>query len=365
MSDIVISEEQIGLIRKHAAEAEHNRQLSREVLQLIYEQQWLKVMEPDICAGLAWPLPKVVQLFESLAYADGNAGWCVNLGAGANLFSGYLSPETTKPVFSPATTWCAGSGAISGRAVKGPGGWRLSGRWKYASGSAHASHFTANGYLFDRYDKAITENGEPAFRSFIFPAGEVQVIDTWHTSGLKATSSNDFEVKNIFVPDERVFSLTKPSAFAKDPIFSFPFDALAVINMACMPTGMALHFLELFEQLMNSKTPLHSNKKLGEQKIVQQQFEQCRDRLQEARTDMYRALDKAWLPFEKGYSASQEDLCALKSKARTAAQTARETVHQLFPFCGMNIIYQDTGLNKAWRDISVAGQHYLLSPMFH
>lgn len=361
---IVISETQIQLIRKHAAEAEHKRQLSPEVLQLIYEQQWLKIMEPEVCEGLAWSLPAVVHSFESLAYADGNVGWCVNLGAGANLFSGYLNAGRAKTIFSPATTWCAGSGAISGRAVKTTGGWRLSGRWKYASGSAHASHFTANGYLFDEHNKAITENGEPVFRSFILPAKNVQIIDTWHTSGLKASSSHDFAVDNIFIPDEQAFTLTKPSTFAKEAIFSFPFDALAVVNMACMPTGMALHFLELFEQLMNSKKPLHSDKPLGQQPLVQQQFEQCRNSLQIARTEMYESLNKAWQPFSEGHSASSGDLNILKNKARIAAQVALETVHQLFPFCGMTIIYQDAELNKVWRDISVAGQHYLLSPIF-
>jgi len=363
MNDIVIREAQIQLIRKHAAEAEQSRQLSPEVLQLIYEQQWLKIMEPPVCGGLFRSLPAIVRLFETLAYADGNVGWCVNLGAGANLFSGYLNAGTAKAIFSPATTWCAGSGAISGRAVKTTGGWHLSGRWKYASGSAYASHFTANGYLFDKQNKAITENGEPAFRSFIFPAELVQIIDTWHTSGLRASSSNDFAVEDIFIPEEQAFTLTKPSAFAKEAIFNFPFDALAVINMACMPTGMALHFLELFEQLMDSKTPLHSDKKLGQQPLIRQQFEQCQSLLQTTRTDMYEALDKAWQPFSEGHSAGTDELNALKTKARRAAQVALEIVHQLFPFCGMTIIYQDAELNKVWRDISVAGQHYLLSPM--
>lgn len=365
MNNMTITAKQIQLIRKHAEEAEQNRKLSPEVLQLIYEQQWLKIMEPSACGGQAWALPDIVRLFESLAYADGNVGWCVNLGAGANLFSGYLCADTAKSIFSPATTCCAGSGAISGRAVKTNDGWRLSGQWKYASGSAHASHFTANAYLFDDRNNALTENGQPAFRSFIFPAKLVQIIDTWHTSGLKATSSNTFEVKDIFIPKKHVFSLRQPSSFAQEPIFHFPFDVLAVVNMACMPTGMTLHFLELFEELMNNKTPLHSEQKLGNDALVQQAFEECKNRLNSARMDMYKALTTAWQTFSKNHEAQQEKLNVLKSKARKAAQVALEIVHHLFPFCGMNIIYQDSALNKVWRDISVAGQHYLLSPICH
>lgn len=356
-----LTDEELALIRQQTFENEKAGHLTEPLLNLIYEKEWLKIMIPKACGGKDWPLPRIVQLFETLAYADGNLGWCINLGAGANLFAGYLEQETAVQIFSNPKIWCAGSGAASGKAFREKGGYRVSGKWKYASGSLHATHLTANCFIYDESGLPISEDGNQVFRSFIFPAEEANILDTWHTTGLKATNSNDFESENIFVPDNHVFSLLSPSPFAESPLFKFPFDSLAVINMACMPTGIALHFLELFENLMASKKPLHSQKKLGKQEVVKTVFENCKNKLSQARIAMYKALEEAWEPYAKGGEASEKSLENLTIKARLAAKTAREILFELFPMCGMSILYTENPLNKVWRDLSVAGQHYLLA----
>src|SRR5690606_18355344 len=154
----------------------------------------------------------------------------VNLGAGANMFSGYLEKEAAQKIFNSEKTCCAGSGAISGRATKVAGGYKISGYWKYASGSAHATHFTANCFILDEKNNQIFEDGKVVFKSFIFPKEKVEIKDTWHVIGLKATSSNDFEVNNLFVPEHCSFSLLKPSEHAASSLFQIPFELLAVVN---------------------------------------------------------------------------------------------------------------------------------------
>lgn len=363
MFPTILTTDQIEIIRKEASEAEIRRSITQPVLALLYEQKWLQIMEPTTCNGLQWPLPKIVHLLEELAYADGNTGWCVNLGAGANLFSGYLEEQTAQSVFSSSKVWCAGSGATSGKARPVKGGWQLSGKWKYASGSAHATHFTANALLLDDKGDAVLSNGKAVFRSFIFPAAQVEILDTWHTTGLKATSSNDFQVNEILVAEEQTFTLLHPSSFAQAPIFQFPFDTLAVVNMACMLTGMGLHFFELFENLMENKKPMHSLTRLREINIVQNEYQICKKGFATSREEFYQALETVWKYYENGEQAPDARLHQLAQKAIAGANSAKFLVTQLFPFCGMNIIYENSDLNKVWRDISVAGQHYLLSPI--
>src|SRR5699024_6016855 len=203
---------------------------------------------------------------------------------------------------------CAGSGAISGTAYKKKDGFVVSGKWKYASGSAHATHFTANAYLQDEAGEPIMESGEQVFRSFIFPAVQVTVHNTWQVTGLKATSSNDFELREVFVPNAGVFSLTRPSPFASAPVFHFPFDILAIVNMAIMPVGMAFHFLELFEKLMENKIPLHSTNLLGKQKPVAESYQNCKRNLLRIRTEMYKELEKVWEPYTKKTEPIKTDL---------------------------------------------------------
>ena len=270
----LLTETDIQIIRNNTVDAEANRALGPELLDLIYKNNWFHIMVPESLGGLEWELPQIVRLLESLSWADANFGWCVNLGSGANMFSGYLEEGVARQIFSSEKICCAGSGAISGTAIKVDDGYIISGNWKYASGSAHATHFTANCFILDEDNPKQSDSGNALFKSFIFPREHVIVKDTWHVIGLRATNSNDFEVHDLFVPENCTFSLIKPSEHADSPLFQFPFDLLAVVNMASGPIGMTQHFIDLFEELMESKTPLHLDDSLKANKQLQLKFKQ-------------------------------------------------------------------------------------------
>src|SRR5690606_1282196 len=127
----------------------------------------------------------------------------------------------------------AGSGAISGTAERKNGGFIINGYWKYASGSAHATHFSLNARLLD------SDEGE--FASFLVPAADVEVLNTWNVFGMKATSSCDFKVSGVWIPEDYIFSLQAPSTTVNSSLFRFPFVLLAEINMLVMTTGLAFH----------------------------------------------------------------------------------------------------------------------------
>jgi alkylation response protein AidB-like acyl-CoA dehydrogenase len=356
--------EWVRIIRAGSRQSEATGRLGLGTLDLIYREDWLRVMVPASLGGKEWTLPRVVAFFESLGWADGSVGWCVNLGAGANMFCGYLRKETAETIFTGPKIWCAGSGAVTGSALPVPGGYEVSGRWKYASGSAHATHFTANCAVTGDGVSPVSTAGGPAFRSIIVPREEVSVFDTWKVTGLKATSSNDFSMEQVFVPRERVFSLTGPSSFESGTLYQFPFEALAVVNMACMATGITLHFIDLFTELMERKKPMHSDTLLAGDTVVRERFTAVTEAFYRARGQMYESLGAAWDSCRGKRSSLERDQRALIVDARRAASAGREVFHQLFPCCGMDILYQDSGLNRTWRDMAVASQHYLLGPLF-
>jgi alkylation response protein AidB-like acyl-CoA dehydrogenase len=359
----ILSKEIIKSLRKKALETETLQSLPPETLVTIYKQGWFHVWVPKAFGGLEYTLPDTVRLFEALAYADANVGWCVNLGAGANMFSGYLSPKIAADIFSDPVTCCAGSGAVSGKAQQTTGGYILNGRWKYASGANHATHFTANAYLLDEAGEQILEDGLPQFRSFIIPASKIRNYKNWNAIGLKATSSNDFGATDVFVPESDTFTLLKPSDFATGAVYQFPFDLLASINMTCMLTGIALHFEESYQELAAVKKPLHSDLLLADNPRAQFLFNNASRRFHDARTKMYAQLEAVWACYGKGETANAFAIDQFKSANSEATAAARNLINELYPLCGLNIVTPESELNKIWRDAAVAGQHYLLSPL--
>lgn len=359
-----LNEKELKLIRKEAIKNENQLQFSDEVLELIFNRAWLRVAIPNYKNGKPLDAYSIALLFEALAYADGSLGWAINLGAGANMFLGYLPAKTTTELSANKKLWFAGSGACTGKAVKTKGGYILSGHWKYASGSLYASHFTANAYLYDANEKPIldTEN-QPVFRSFLFPSNQVTIIDTWHTLGLKASCSNDFKVTDCFVPEEQVFDLTKESSFSEFALYRYPFDAFATSNITVMTTGIAQHFIEIFKQDIFNKKPLYSDNRVGEVKHLQKLFEKLTTDFYNKRAVFLEDLKKLWDTIE----SKPKDQTILESKlqdsAREAADASYVLVTGLYRFCGMNAIYTNNELNKVVRDFLVATQHYAISPL--
>lgn len=357
----ILGSKNISTISALSFETETKKCLSKQVLALIYKEQWFRLFIPEYCKGKALALPDAVRIFEALAYADANVGWCVNLGAGANIFAGYLQKEAAKNIFRSSTVCCAGSGALTGTALKTKDGYILSGKWKYASGAKHATHFTANA-------KILTEKGEPlsdttAFLSFIFPAEEVKVFNDWRPIGLKATSSNSFEVKNIFVPEKHAFSLLAPSSYAQNAIYKFPFLEMAIVNMTVMLTGMTIRFIELYDELAQSKRLNHQNELLKDNKTARKIYKKITTAFYQSRNDLVQQLENVWSVYDQQKEADPRQLLKLRKAATKAATSSRTAVNELYSLCGMNILSTDTALNKVWRDFSVACLHYLVSPL--
>jgi indole-3-acetate monooxygenase len=360
----ILPTQMIETLRQRAFETEQLKSLPNETLDLIYQERWFQVLVPKKSGGLEYTLPQAVQLFEALAYADANVGWCVNLGAGANMFSGYLNEEVSKDIFNHSGTCCAGSGAVNGKATKTDGGYKLTGRWKYASGANHATHFTANALLLDESGAVVIEDGQPMFRSFIVPESNVTNYKNWEAIGLKATSSNDFEITDVFVKDEFVFDLKNPSGFADGTVYQFPFSLLAEINMTCMITGIALHFMESYESLAKFKKPLHSSIYLAENDVAKTIFENSSANFLNTRKSMYDLLNKVWICYEVKEIPDEELVLKFRKSVNEAAKLSRQLIYELFPLCGLNIVSEQNEMNKIWRDAAVAGQHYLLSPLY-
>ncbi len=347
----------IQKIRSEANKAEQSKQLTSDQLQLIYQQQWLRLFIPKRYDGLEMALPEALQILEALAYAEGNVGWVVNLCAGANLFSAYIQPSLSERIFTDPKACIAGSGALSGIAKQEKGGFEVSGNWKYGSGSNIATAFTANCRL-----KTNGLSDAPEFYSFIFFPEEVHVKDTWRSYGLQANASHDFEIAHAHVPEERIFNLLKPSPYEKGPLYRFPFMQFAELTTCLQLTGMACHFLDEVIALLAHKKGMQGEA-LKDNHKVQDTVAQAEAQLESARAWIYSLVQKAWEYCEGGQTIPEELLRKISLSTKHAAQAARESAEMLYPLAGMTVLNPETALNRCWRDLHTASQHVLLSPL--
>lgn len=349
----------IDVLRSQSKQAEQDCSLTAAQLDIIYQQNWFNIYVPKPFGGLGLELPDAVKLIEKLAWIEGSIGWAVTLGSGANLFIGYLHDKLVPLFFNTPKVCIAGSGANTGTAKPVNGGYIINGKWKYATGSMYATAFTANCEILKDDDGSASDDAN-AFDSFIFDAGEVNIEKaSWNGMGMKATCSNTFTIEDLFVPEERRFSIDPSKTVLDDLIFKFPFLQFAEVTLAANFSGMANHFAEecrrIFDNRIRNKTFA-----LEQSSEMLELLGRAMSTIEKNNDIFFDTLSLVW---KSGKDKGKWDGNHLNNLSTISKKMVRElllVIEQLYPYCGMEAADMSSVINRIWRDIHTASQHQLM-----
>jgi len=355
----LLSADQINTIRQNASAAEENGSLTPEQLALIYQQKWFRILVPAAYGGLELPLLQAIELEEELARADGSLGWTVTLCAGAGWFGGFTDPEFSKQIFTNPHVCLAGSGAPTGFADMVPGGYRVTGKWLHATGVPHATVFTANCIITESGTPVINADGSQKVLSFTFHKEEVSIIPGWPYIGMKATGSYPYQVDNVVVPHNRTFKIDANEALINNTLYRYPFMQLAEATLAVNISGMALHFVELAQQIFAQKQN-REGVLIADLHVVKNEFYIKLHQLNEARHALFHAVQESWEHCVANPCIHDVVLKNVSTTAHLLAHAARQAVDDIYPYCGLSAANTGADINRVWRDVHTAAQHSLL-----
>lgn len=337
---------------------------------LLHRRGWLRMLAPHAAGGLEVSLPAAVRLEEAVAAQDGSMAWVLTLSAGAGWFAGFMPPAVARAIIGSRRVCIAGSGAVGGFAdIAGSGapddsatGYRISGRWDYASGAPMATHLTLNARV-RRYGQAVLDSaGAPLIRAFIVPRRLVTMQPSWRSIGLRASASHSYAIEAGEIDGGHGFRIDAAAATAPGPLYRFPFMALAFVTLAANLAGMASHFLALAQPAIAGRRHGASGMPLLQVPAVAARLAQADARLAAARSAFYGLLDGAWQTVAAGAQLPALDNAALQAASKALVEAARTAVDGIYPYCGLVAAGCDTGINRVWRDFHTATQHALLLP---
>src|SRR5689334_808611 len=193
-------------IRARREEIERARKLPRDLVDELKKTGLFRLSIPRAVGGDEAEPHRILDAIETVASADGSTGWCSMIGTANNLSAGYLNERGAKEVFRDTESPWAGIAAPTGKAVPSDGGFRVEGRWPFASGVTHCDWLWAGCTVMDGGQPRMTPTG-PKFLWACVPMREVQIHDTWFVSGLSGTGSNDVSIAGTFVPEHHAFHL--------------------------------------------------------------------------------------------------------------------------------------------------------------
>src|SRR5215216_2381657 len=152
---------------------------------------------------------RLMQVIEELSRQDASVGWNLTIAAHVSVVASSYLPVTSRDDIyrNGANTVFAGGLLPKGTASAVAGGFRLTGRWTFASGCQQADWIFAPSVVIVDGRPRLRPDGSAEIRAFCVAASECDILDTWHTTGLRGTGSHDYELADVYVPEERSFPI--------------------------------------------------------------------------------------------------------------------------------------------------------------
>jgi alkylation response protein AidB-like acyl-CoA dehydrogenase len=304
----------------------------------------------------------LVRIVEELSRAYGSVGWCTAIWSGSGVFGGYLPMAATRDIYrNGPDVRVAGAFRPFGEAVVVDGGYRVTGRWPLGSGCEHSPWLLGGCRTLDGSEPRLSADGTPVTRILLFPAGDCDILDTWHSIGLRGTGSHDVVVTDIFVPAARSMSFREPPA-EPGPLYAMPTIALFGTVLAAVSLGIARHAIDILRRLAGTKVASRSRQALREDATMQADLGRAEALLRSGRAFMFEALADAWQAVGARQTLSLEQRNLLWLSSTHAATTARRATELMFSAGGSASPYASAGLERCMRDILAAGQHLTVAP---
>ncbi|NCU03857.1 MAG: acyl-CoA dehydrogenase [Chitinophagaceae bacterium] len=351
-----LNKKEIAGIKRLCTLSEKKGVLVPALLNIIYKKKWFKLFIPKEQGGLALNIMDALQLEEQLAYIDGSLGWTVTLCSGANFFAGFMDQQKTGKLFYANNVCFGGSGAATGIAKQTKDGYVVTGRWKYATGAPHLTHFTANCVIHQNGKPVLKEDGTALIRSFYFKKHEVKLYNDWQAMGLKATASRSFSITKRKVKEERSFIIDHTHVTLEHPVYRYPFLPFAETTLAVNTLGMTNH-------LLDEASIAFKQKKLNPAALQQANaaLQKARQEIDKMRNAFYTIVEQSWNELIRNKHIAQKTIRQISKISRQLVKLCRTHAAIVYPYCGLAATAETSELNRVFRDLFTGSQHALLT----
>lgn len=355
-ADIYANARGLGaFLREKSSEIEVARRLPPEVAERIRSAGMFRLTMPKSWGGPELSTLEQVEVIEELSKANASVGWCVMIGCDSGLFSGYLDDAPARELYPSLDLATAGHALPVGRADRVEGGYRINGQWPFASGITHADVVSAGCIIYVNGVPEMINERVPRWRLMLAPVSSFEIADTWYTTGLRGTGSNDYRARDLFIPERHSLSFSEP-AKRDAPLWRNSNTILP--KMAGVPLGAARAAIDFFSDAMQGKVEVPSMKLYKNLARIQSTIADAEMMLGAARSYVFSSLERQWERLEKAEKPTEKERADVWLARVNVCHAARQVIRMLFDALGGTAIYTQKGpLDRALRDADTWCQH--------
>jgi alkylation response protein AidB-like acyl-CoA dehydrogenase len=303
------------------------------------------------------------RVVEALSRVDGSVGWCAMIATAISMSVGRLPAEVGRELAgSPADYRGAGSARAGGRAWAVPGGYRVKGRWNFASGIQNARWLYCTCVMMESDTPVVTAAGTPALRAVWVPRESVTIVDTWSVMGMRGTGSQDFVVDDVVVPERRS-CLSDAAPVETGPLYN---RRAWYVHLWTPSAGNALGIargaIDSLAEIAATEASTMSTNLLRDRSLVQVRIGEAEAIVAAARAYVFDAVGRLWGALCAGDTPSDAMIAQGRLALVHAMHESVRAVDKVFHAAGTNAIYTRLPLERAFRDVHVAVQHAAALP---
>lgn len=345
-----------------SSEIERNRTLPNDLVESLIDSGVFRLWVPSEYGGDQADVHALLDAIETAAYHDGSTGWCVMIGGTTALNAGFLPENFAQEIYGDPRGVTGGFGMPAGDGKAVDGGISVTGQWAWGSGTRHCTWIGGGVRIVDEAGEP-TKLADGTRAPFVyFDPTDVELLDTWHVSGMKGTGSTDYVTNEAFVPSGRWVSFaTSPQPVIDGSLYRFSFLGALGLGVASVTVGLAQRAIaELIE--LGQKKPSGSSRSLSERPSIQADLATAEGKVGAARSFMRSVVDESWATAATTGSVTDDQKRRIRLAANTAAVSCTEAIDLCYLAAGGTAVYEDSPLQRVFRDVHVATQHGMIAP---
>src|SRR6202795_3917281 len=344
------------LIVGEADEIERTRRLTGPVVSALIENGLYRALLPQSLGGAEAPPEVFMQMLEEIAKADASTAWCLGQCSVCAMTAAYLDADAANEIFNTPPGILAW-GAIAHEAHVVPGGYRITARWDFASGSRQASWLGAHVQVVEADgSRRLTPNGAPEIRTILFPVASATMYDVWDVIGLSGTGTDSYSVDNLFIPEKFAALRDDPTALrAKGPLYGITTYTMFGLGFAAISLGVARATLDAAIDLARGKAS-RGIKAMRENNAVQGAIGRTEGNLRAARAYLYATATAAWHDLIHTGKLTEDHRAALRLASTWTIHQAASMVDAAYHMAGATAVFKANKFERRFRDMHAIAQ---------
>lgn len=353
------------LIREHAAQGETDRRVVQAVMDAIDEAGLLKIMVPRRYGGSETSMKMMLDVSSTIAEADGATAWVTTLLNVCAWLTGLYPAAAQDEVFG-ANPEAKISGVLAPTSTtrKVPGGFLVSGKWFWNSGSWMADWATLGIPIVNDAGEAVDQG------LALIPATAMRIEDTWFVAGMCGTASNCLIAEDVFVPDHRVLSVPAAiggnyptEAGAEESLYRSAFVPLLALVLVGSQLGLGRAALEFVRSKASQKAISYTFFTAQSQSTAfQLQIAEAAQLIDTAHLHAYRAAADIDDAAAAGGYPDLVTRARVRADTGLVAETVTRAIDILVSAHGAGSFATACPLQRIWRDSNVAARHAVVLP---